>query len=101
VRFSREKGAAVSAQRQVRITNELGLHARPAAEFVKRANNFRSEIWIVKDGTRYSAASLIDILRANLDYGATATLEAHGVDAEEAVERLEKLLGELQNREKP
>jgi phosphotransferase system HPr-like phosphotransfer protein len=44
---------------------------------------------------RYSAASLIDVLRASLDCGATATLEAHGVDAEEAVERLEKLLGEL------
>lgn len=101
MRFFREKGAAVSAQREVRINSELGLHARPAAEFVKRANNFRSEIWIVKDGKRYSAASLIDILRANLDHGATATLEAHGVDAEEAVARLEKLLGELQNREKP
>ena len=95
-----EKRAPVSAQREVRITNELGLHARPAAEFVKRANGFRSEIWVVKDGKRYSAASLIDILRANLDCGATATLEAHGVDAEEALERLEKLLAEFHEREK-
>ena len=95
-----EKRAPVSAQRKVRITNELGLHARPAAEFVKRANSFRSEIWVVKDGKRYSAASLIDILRANLDCGATATLEAHGVDAEEALERLEKLLAEFHEREK-
>jgi phosphotransferase system HPr-like phosphotransfer protein len=38
---------------------------------------------------------LIEVLRANLECGANATLEAHGVDAEEAVERLEKLLGEL------
>ena len=95
-----EKRAPVSARREVRITNELGLHARPAAEFVKRANSFRSEIWIVKGGKRYSAASLIDILRANLDCGATATLEAHGVDAEEALERLEKLLAEFHEREK-
>jgi phosphotransferase system HPr-like phosphotransfer protein len=50
----------------------------------------------VTTGGRYSAASLIDVLRANLDFGATATLEAHGVDAEEAVERLQTLLGELQ-----
>jgi phosphotransferase system HPr-like phosphotransfer protein len=49
---------------------------------------------VTNDG-RYSASSLIDVLRANLDCGATATLEAHGVDAEEAVERLQKLLGEL------
>ena len=95
-----EKRAPISVQREVRIINELGLHARPAAEFVKRANSFRSEIWVVKDGKRYSAASLIDILRANLDCGATATLEAHGVDAEQALERLEKLLGEFHEREK-
>jgi len=38
---------------------------------------------------------LIEVLRANLDCGANATLEAHGVDAEEAVERLQNLLGEL------
>ena len=95
----REKRAPVSARREVRITNKLGLHARPAAQFVKRANSFRSEIWIVKDGKRYSAASLIDILRANLDCGATATLEAHGVDAEEALERLEKLLAEFHETE--
>jgi len=95
-----EKRAPVSAKREVHIANKLGLHARPAAEFVKRANSFRSEIWIVKDGKRYSATSLIDILRANLDWGATGTLEAHGVDAEEALERLEKLLAEFHEREK-
>ena len=95
----REKRAPVSAQREVRISNELGLHARPAAQFVKRANSFRSEIWVVKDGKRYSATSLIDILRANLDCGATATLEAHGVDAEEALEDLEKLLAEFHEKD--
>ena len=95
----REKRAPVSTRRDVRITNKLGLHARPAAQFVKRARSFRSVIWIVKDGKQYSAASLIDILRANLDCGATATLEAHGVDAEEALERLEKLLAEFHETE--
>lgn len=91
----RARRTSVSAQREVSIKNKLGLHARPAAQFVKHARSFRSEIWLVKDGTRYSAASLIDVLRANLDCGATATLEAHGADAEEALERLEKLLSEL------
>jgi len=95
----RQSAAPISARRQVRITNELGLHARPAAEFVKRAKSFRSEIWIVKDEKRYSATSLIDVLRANLDCGAAATLEAHGIDAEEALERLEKLLVEFGQRE--
>ena len=91
----RQKRAPVSARREVRVSNKLGLHARPAAHFVKHVRTFRSEIWLVTADCRYSASSLIEVLRANLDCGASATLEAHGVDAEEAVERLEKLLGEL------
>jgi phosphocarrier protein HPr len=88
-----------SAKREVRITNKLGLHARPAAQFVKRVRSFRSEIWLVKEGKRYSASSLIDVLRANLDCGATAMLEAHGVDADEALEDLEKLLAGFHEKE--
>jgi phosphocarrier protein HPr len=95
----REKRESISVQREVRITNELGLHARPAARFVKRANKFRSEIWVVREGKRYSASSLIEILRANLDCGATATLEAHGVDANEAIDELEKLLAECREKD--
>ena len=94
-----QKRERVSAQREVRITNKLGLHARPAAQFVKRVRSFRSEIWVVKGGKRFSGSSLIDVLRANLDCGATATLEAHGVDAVEAVEDLEKLLAEFHKNE--
>ncbi|HKF94212.1 MAG TPA: HPr family phosphocarrier protein [Gammaproteobacteria bacterium] len=85
----------MSAQRQLRIINKLGLHARPAAHFVKHVRTFRSEIWLVTGGGRFSASSLIDVLRANLDNGAEVTLEAHGTDAEEAVVRLQTLLGEL------
>jgi phosphocarrier protein HPr len=93
------KRVPTSAQRKVRITNKLGLHARPAAQFVKRVRSFRSEIWLVKQGERFSASSLIDVLRANLDCGATAMLEAHGVDADEALEELEKLLAEFHEKE--
>ena len=53
----------------------------------------------MKDGKKFSASSLIDVLRANLDCGATATLEAHGVDADEALEELGKLLAEFHERE--
>jgi phosphocarrier protein HPr len=93
-----EKREPVLVRRDVRISNELGLHARPAAEFVKKAKAFRSEIWIIKENARYSATSLIDVLRANLDCGAAATLEAHGVDAEQALDRLEALLIEFQGK---
>jgi phosphocarrier protein HPr len=86
---------AVHASQQITIVNKLGLHARPAAQFVRRANSFRSEIWVITEVGRFSALSLIDVMRANLDCGMVATLEAHGTDAEEAVERLAKLVKEL------
>ena len=86
---------AVHASQQITVVNKLGLHARPAAQFVRRANSFRSEIWVVTEAGRFSALSLIDVMRANLDCGMVATLEAHGSDAEEAVERLAKLVKEL------
>jgi phosphocarrier protein HPr len=85
------------AAREMTVVNKLGLHARPAAEFVRRANAFRSDIWIVTKAGRFSALSLIEVMRANLDRGAVATLEATGPDAEEAVERLEKLVRELRD----
>jgi len=91
---------SVSVAREITIVNELGLHARPAAEFVRLANSFRSAVWIVKHGQRFSATSLIDILRAELDCGVTAILEAEGEDAEAAVERLAQLLPEFREREK-
>jgi phosphotransferase system HPr (HPr) family protein len=86
-----------TVSREIRITNELGLHARPAAEFVRRANAFRSEIWLVTGAGKFSALSLIDVMRANLNCGAVATLEAVGSDAAEAVERLAQLVRELRD----
>ena len=80
---------------EITIINPLGLHARPAAQFVKHALRFRADIWILKDGQRYSASSLIEILRANLDQGSTVTLEAIGRDADEALAHLSQLVHEF------
>lgn len=85
----------VRFQRKVKIVNELGLHARPAAEFVRAAQAFRSDIWIEKGIERFSAASIIEVLQANLNCGDTAVISAEGPDAETAVSRLVKLVEEL------
>jgi phosphotransferase system HPr (HPr) family protein len=89
------KREPVLVRREITIQNDTGLHARPAAAFARRANSFKSEISLVREGTRFSATSLIEILRANLEQGATVTLEAHGTDAEAAVEGLTQLLLEF------
>ena len=92
---NRSPRETVRASCEITIVNEMGLHARPAAEFVRRAHAFRSEIWIVTKAGRFSALSLLEVMRANLDRGAVATLEACGIDAEEAVERLAKVVREM------
>jgi phosphocarrier protein HPr len=97
MRKSRSRAETVRASCEITIVNEMGLHARPAAEFVRRANAFRSEIWIATKAGRFSALSLLEVMRANLDRGAVATLEACGADAEEAVERLAKVVRELKD----
>ena len=98
LRRSHPNDKSIVVTRTITVQNELGLHARPAAEFVRVANRFRSEITLIKDEQRFSASSLIDVLRANLDRGATDVLEARGADAEAAIARLEKLLLEFRDR---
>lgn len=88
---------STTASREVAIANSLGLHARPAAEFAKRARAFHSDVWLIKNGERYSAESLIDILRANLNQGETFTMEATGRDAEEAIEELAKVIANFKD----
>ncbi len=86
------KTESVLIKRKVKIVNKLGLHARPAAEFVQAALAFRSEIWILKREARFSVGSIIELLMANLNCGDSAIIEAKGPDAEKAVARLVGLL---------
>ncbi len=97
----RNKREPVLVTREITISNKFGMHARPAAEFARRANSFRSEISLVREGARFSATSLMDILRASLGRGTKLTLEAHGTDAQEAVDALTSLLNEFQKQEGP
>jgi phosphocarrier protein len=86
-------------QRQVEIVNKLGLHARPAALFVQCVIRFQSTVVIHKDGECYSAASILEVLSANLDCGARVTLEATGPDERETLDELEAFLKRLPGEE--
>ena len=86
-----DQSASVVIRQEITIVNELGLHARPAAEFVRATKAFRSQIWLVKGTERFSAASILEVLTANLNRGDSAIIEAEGPDAEEAVKRLAEL----------
>ena len=86
-------------RREVEILNELGLHARPAAEFVRTVRDFECDVFILKGDAQFSADSIIEVLTANLDCGTRITLEATGRDAEKALTRLTALLVEFKTQE--
>lgn len=86
-------------ERQVKVLNRLGLHARPAAEFVRAVRTFQSSVTIVKNGDFYSGASILDVLSANLDHGAVMIFRIEGPDAETAMERLCWLLEDFKRQE--
>jgi len=79
--------------------NKLGLHARPAAEFVRCVRMFKSSIKLRKGGEIYSGASILDVLSANLDCGAKVVVVAEGSDAAAALERIEQLFEHFRTQE--
>ena len=77
---------------EVTIHSEVGLQARPATFFIRKANEFKSGIWVEKDERRVNAKSLLGVLSLGLVKGTTITLIADGSDEKEAVEALAELI---------
>ncbi len=76
----------------VRIRNRLGLHARPAAEFVKLASRFRAEVWVEKDELEVNGKSIMGVMMLAAEAGAAIRIRAAGSDAENAVDSLTELV---------
>ena len=77
---------------QVMVVNKYGLHARPAAEFVKLANRFTSDVWIRKDEVEVSGKSIMGVMMLAAECGSTIRIRAHGEDSTEAIEALRTLV---------
>jgi phosphocarrier protein len=75
-------------EREAKIVNKLGIHARPAAEIVKAAGKFKSNITIVRDDLEVNAKSIMGVMMLAAECGATITLRATGDDAEAALDAL-------------
>ena len=83
-------------QQEVTITAPNGLHTRPAAQFVKEAKTFASDITLTSGGKSASAKSLFKLHTLGLTQGTVVTIAAEGEDEQKAVEHLVKLMGELE-----
>lgn len=80
-------------EEEIRIENELGLHARPASLFVQLANKFASDIFVEKEGDTVSGKSIMGIMMLAAGKGAKIKIIAEGRDAEEAIRRFKELIG--------
>ena len=78
--------------REFTILNKLGVHARPAAMFVKVANRFPCEILVEKDGEEVNGKSIMGLMMLAAGCGSNIRVTAHGNSAEEAIKEIEKLI---------
>jgi phosphocarrier protein len=78
--------------RQVRIANRLGLHARPAAEFVKLANRFSSDILVSRDDMEVNGKSIMGMMMLAAEQGVDLVIRANGQDADDALSALAALV---------
>jgi phosphocarrier protein HPr len=85
-------GMQSDSERSVVIANRYGLHARPAAEFVKLATQFRSSITVRKDDLEVNGKSIMGMMMLAAEYGSEIAIRADGDDADAALAALEQLV---------
>jgi phosphocarrier protein len=86
-------------EQTIEITNSTGLHARPAAQFVKVASQFQSSVELIKDEIVVNGKSILGVLSLTAERGSTLVLRITGEDEQKAVESLYKLLLKILNDE--
>ncbi|MBM3822222.1 MAG: HPr family phosphocarrier protein [Verrucomicrobia bacterium] len=89
---SKSTGSVDSIVRVLTVSNKLGIHARPAAQFVKTASRFAAEIHVEKDGERVNGKSIMGLMMLAAGQGSKLTVIAEGGDAAQAVTEIESLL---------
>lgn len=78
--------------REVKVQNKLGLHARPAALFVKAANRFAADITVERGCNKVSGKSIMGLMTLEAGFGAMLKITADGVDAEAALDEIQALM---------
>ncbi len=84
--------AASTVSRDFLVANKLGIHARPAAMFVKTANRFHCNIFVEKDGERVNGKSIMGLMMLAAGPGSKLTVHLEGQDASLALAEIEKLI---------
>ena len=92
--LKRKTSDATSAKivREIPIVNRLGLHARPAAMFVRIASKFRCEVWVAKEGEEVNGKSIMGLMMLAAGQGSKLQIRCEGPDADQAISEIEELI---------
>ena len=82
----------VKVRKEMMVQNKLGIHARPAALFVKTANRFGCSVFVEKDDEKVNGKSIMGLMMLAAGPGSKLTVHAHGHDASQALAELETLI---------
>jgi len=85
-------GATDKIVKELTILNRLGMHARPAAMFVKVSSRFRAEVWVEKDGEQVNGKSIMGLMMLAAGQGSKLMVTVEGSDAEKAIQEIEALI---------
>ena len=86
-------------EKELTVVNRLGLHARPAAMFVRIASRHRAEIWVSKEGEEINGKSIMGLMMLAAGQGSKLRVRCDGPDADKAMEELEALINAGFNEE--
>ena len=99
--LNRKTGAArgQKVEKDIAIINRLGMHARPAAMFVRTASRYRADIWVAKEGEEVNGKSIMGLMMLAAGQGSKLRLRCEGPDADKAVAELEALIASKFNED--
>jgi phosphocarrier protein len=81
-----------SCSKEMTVVNKLGIHARPAALFVKTANRFACDVFVEKDGEKVNGKSIMGLMMLAAGPGSKLTVHTEGADGPAAIAEIEALL---------
>ena len=92
LRRAKDTSDVQKIEKEIPIINRLGLHARPAAMFVRIASRYRSEIWVSKEGEEVNGKSIMGLMMLAAGQGSKLRIRCEGPDASKAIEEIEELI---------
>ncbi len=99
--LNRKTGSSTGdkVEKEVTIINRLGMHARPAAMFVRIASRYRSEVWVEKEGEQINGKSIMGLMMLAAGQGSKLMIRCEGPDADRAMQEIEALIASKFNED--